>query len=119
MPDILTHPNNPLQDESDDFDAIANYVFQVSRRRYIQKRQDSLIFLPQNSDANSMVAHNRDLALFRKVGRTISYNVSGLIFAQAGSGTGSLLLSGQSSIIMDGNGGLYLLLRGRPRTHNN
>ena len=106
MPDTLTHPNGPLQDESDDFDAIANYVFQVSRQRYIQKRQDSLIFLPQNSDANSMVVHNRDLALFCKVGRAISYNVGGLISAQAGSGIDSPLLSGQPSIIMDGNGGL-------------
>ena len=52
----------------------------MSQRRHIQERQDVLIFLPQNSDANSMIVHNRDLALFRKVGCTIPYIVSGLIF---------------------------------------
>ena len=70
-PPLLVHSVDTLQDGRDDFDVIANHVFQVNWER---SANTSLIHRFQNPDAQSVLLHHEDIPLLHEVRRIAAGN---------------------------------------------
>lgn len=55
-------------EEYDEFDAIADYIFQVTRFFPWQQLTEFFFFRGQNSNATSVLMHHQDIADIRAVG---------------------------------------------------
>ena len=77
----------------------------------VRNTKVSLILPRQNSDADSVLIHHRDIALLREVRCTTAGNVNAQFPTQPDGSTdlSIQLIEKQPPIIVDGNGGLPLL----------
>lgn len=104
---ILIESDQPLQEEKDDFDAIADYIFQAGRT-WNTRNIESLIFSIQNSNAEFALLHHRDIMLLRKVRHTATLYAGYFIFLQPGPNARLAIQLSEKHppIVVDENGGL-------------